>query len=206
VEWPEIRSFGRDIYLLSAVNCLFVAFGGGAYVVADVVKDLGRLADKSTLGPYHRLGSLGLWVMLVGLYDDDAEFVTEMCGYLAMPKHYEHVGYYRRIPMLYPARTELAWNYQRLAWPDGSDLEVEEYWEAALAFTGARRPEEAIRYVRMALETENPMTLWLHLWPFFRELHSERGFEDLVKSMRLPHEAIPQTLKAILENNSEGPV
>jgi hypothetical protein len=62
----------------------------------------------------------------------------------------------------------------------------ESSWELALAYLSLEMIDEALEELEKAQKSHHPLMMWLQRWPFFRMLHGQPKFEELVQNMGLP--------------------
>jgi len=60
----------------------------------------------------------------------------------------------------------------------------------ALMYTGLGRNQEAIEHLGKACDENDPLMVWLHLWPMLDPLREEKGFKALIQRMNLPSSAL----------------
>ena len=61
--------------------------------------------------------------------------------------------------------------------------------QQALAYLGMDEIDEAVKWLSVAFEENNPLVLWLHMCPVFDPLRSHEGFKALTRRMGLVSEA-----------------
>lgn len=61
-------------------------------------------------------------------------------------------------------------------------------FQCALAYMAKKDVQNAIHSLQRAMDEGDPLTVFLHLLPFFDPLRSDPGFQKLVKRMRLPEQ------------------
>ena len=60
-------------------------------------------------------------------------------------------------------------------------------FQRALVCMAKKDMQNAIGFLQRAMDEGDPLTVFLHMWPFFDPLRDEQGFHNLIKRMRLPH-------------------
>ena len=210
-EWNSMEVVADDVYLVEAVNALVFARWG------NYTEQLGKLEKlrnkKLNRSGYHLLASHGLFAMLRGLsqaYDPEGD--NKEIEYAR--KVAEGLSSGRRTRQLTtanwwtsPARfglTSLGGNLVAHSMIDaerqlenGEIVEDEPlHWDIALAYIGAGEKENAIKHLRLAFDTGNPMaTLWLHVWQFLHWVEDGPGFIEMIQEMKLPSGALPERLR-----------
>lgn len=213
-EWNSMEVVADDVYLIEAVNALVFARDGN---YREQLPKLEKLRQKVLhKGQHHLLASHGLFAMLRGLSqqgkDEDerdekeVEFARKVAESLAGHGRTRELATANVDRWTFPPRfglTSIGGNLVALSlvperWlQNGETVEMEPlHWEIALAYIGAGEREKAVKHLRLAFDTGNPMaTLWLHIWQFLRRLEGSPDFIEMIQEMKLPPGALPERLQ-----------
>jgi hypothetical protein len=176
-----------DTYLFEAIMAM-KAIERRTDWLPHSVRAFDRMRERYVLDKYHTIGSLGLYALVNSANSDDS-VAKGIAEDINKPDYYSLWGRIGSIPSIPLDHSILSGGFYIKAAQNG-DRAKHDYivndWEMALVYLALGERKEAIHFLSMARTTQNPMALWLHLWPFLEPLWQEPDFIKLIRDMKLP--------------------
>lgn len=111
----------------------------------------------------------------------DESLDLRLAGYLHRYREFPKTRHFAERAAIYDSQKMLEVHYS-------DDYHFWTPLQCAIAYMAKKDVQNAIHCLQCAMDDGDPLTVFLHMLPFFDPLRDEPGFQKLIKRMRLPHQ------------------